>query len=70
MVVRILLMWLVVALVSVSSVLVEVDYRMLTSDVAVVFHLEGKHVCFCIVLLVLGVLVMPLNSLYCTDVVF
>lgn len=49
---------------------VEVTYRFLSSDIAVVFHLVGSRAYFCIVLAVAGVLFMPANCLYCADVVF
>lgn len=64
-------LWLVVELGSGSYVEfpIEARYGMLSSDVAVVFHLDGRHVCFCIVLVVADILFMPLNCLYCADVV-
>lgn len=57
---------------SVSHVSVEVEahYFVLSSDMAVVFHLVGNHAHFCIVLLVSDVLFMPQNCLYCEDFVF
>ena len=49
--------------------LVEATYYILSSDIAVVFHLVGNHVCFCIVLFISDILLMPLNCLYCADYV-
>lgn len=49
--------------------LVEATYYILSSDIAVVFHLVGNHLCFCIVLFISDMLLMPLNCLYCADYV-
>ena len=50
--------------------LVEVNYQMLSFDVALVFHLVDNSGYFCVVLAVAGVLFMPLNCLYCENFVF
>jgi len=58
---------LVVELVNTMSIPVEVHYRFLSSDIAIVFHLVGSRVYFCIVLAVADRLFMPVNCLYCAD---
>jgi len=62
-------LWLVVDLGSGSSVELEVEahYGLLTDDVALIFHLDGNYVHFCIVLVVSDRLFMPVNCLYCGD---
>jgi len=49
------------------SVPVEVHYRFLSSDVAIVYHMFGGRAYFCVVLVIAGVLFMPVNCLYCAD---
>jgi hypothetical protein len=68
MVVVSMFLWLVVELDSGSSVSVEAHYGLLSSDIALVFHLDGGRVCFCVVLVVSDRLFMPVNCLYCADV--
>jgi len=46
---------------------VEVAYQFLSSDIAIVFNLDGSRVRFCIVLVVSDRLFMPVNCLYCAD---
>lgn len=53
-----------------SSRLVEVHRYVLSSDIAIVFHVHGNRVFFYIVLLVGDVVILPLHSLYCADYVF
>ena len=67
MVVVSMFLWLVVDLDSGSSVPVEAHYGLLSSDIALVFHLDGNRVYFCIVLFVSNRLFMPVNCLYCAD---
>jgi len=50
---------------SYEGCLVECTYYLLSSDIAVVFHVEGNRLYFCIVLFVSDFLFMPVNSLYC-----
>lgn len=58
---------LVFKLVNTMSVPVEVHYRFLSSDVAIVYHMFGGRAYFCVVLVIAGVLFMPVNCLYCAD---
>jgi hypothetical protein len=44
--------------------LVEVHHFLLSSDIAVVFHVQGNNVYVEIVLCISDKLLMPLNSLY------
>ena len=43
---------------------IEVDYFMLSSDVAIVSHREGDYFYICIALVVSNIILMPLNTLY------